>query len=127
MKCPYHNQEMHHHEASDKHACQFPKCAYAKGVFAKDVDPFAREKLISTGIIDDQMPSYNELVQWLPRLPLTWMPALFIKATEIATIRNVFANKQAMLKVCERSIDNASSRNYFRGEAVEAAQNSDET
>lgn len=112
MKCPIHNLEMHYHADSRKNACQVPSCQYAHGVLEKDVDPFEREKLIRSGKLDDQMPSYEELTGWLQRVSISFVPALMCKAIEAAAIRKVFKNHDAQLRVMQRALEGAGQ--YFR-------------
>lgn len=112
MKCPIHNLEMHYFKLTDLHACQVPACMLARGVSEKSVDPFEREKLIRSGKLDYQMPSYEELTGWLQRVSISFLPALMCKAIEAVAIRKVFKDNAAQLRVMQRALEGAGQ--YFR-------------
>lgn len=53
-------------------------------------DPFERTKKIRSGELDKEMPPFEELVQWLSRIPKTWLPSLLIRLTDRCERERVF-------------------------------------
>jgi hypothetical protein len=71
------------------------------------IDPFERSKAIRNGELDSEMPMYEELTGWLGRVPLTWLPGLLIRIVKECIVKNVFANKDAMIRVVEKAAKDA--------------------
>lgn len=53
-------------------------------------DPFEKAKAIREGELDDQLPDYEEITGWFQRVPITWLPGLFIQLIGVVVARKVF-------------------------------------
>ena len=62
---------------------------------------FEKAVAIRRGERDDEMPSYEELKQWIGRVPDTWLPGLLLHTTCVATSASVFADGE-LVKAVER-------------------------
>lgn len=62
---------------------------------------FEKEKQIRKGELDAELPGYEVLTGWLERVPLTWLPGLFLRLTAICVARGVF-QEGGIEKVLER-------------------------
>lgn len=53
-------------------------------------DPFERLKAIRKGELDAERPAFEEISGWLGRVPLSWLPGLLIRVTQLCVLRKVF-------------------------------------
>lgn len=69
-------------------------------------DPFERAARIARGELDDDMPTCDELNQWMRRVPVTWRPSLLRQAVSINV--KTFKSKNDFMMYVERLFDVAS-------------------
>lgn len=78
-------------------------------------DPFERAAKIARGELDDEMPTVDELKQWMRRLPATSKPSLLRQA--VAINAHTFASKGEFLTAVERWFVLANNPNSMLREA----------
>ena len=66
-------------------------------------DPFDRAARIARGELDEEMPTVDELKQWMRRVPITWRPSLLRQAVSINT--ETFNSKDDFMRHVERLFD----------------------
>jgi hypothetical protein len=65
-------------------------------------DPYEKPAKIARGEIDDEMPAYDELTQWMRLAPKKWLPGLLSRAVYSCVQAKVFADHSQMLANCKR-------------------------
>jgi hypothetical protein len=71
------------------------------------IDPFQRAKDIRAGKLDHEMPNYNELCQWIQRVPKTWLGGLLRQTAVCCVHPPFFASDEALIEFVRRAIDDS--------------------
>lgn len=79
-------------------------------------DPFEKAKVIRSGEMDNEMPSYDELTGWIQRVPITWLPGLLRQCVSTCHNKEVF--RTGIVPYVQRCVDICNDPNsMLRGDA----------